>query len=266
MAGSLTRIWRWRCSTRCRLARSGGADLIFGPISGAHFNPAVTSSRAEARAHPREALALWQRRLPAARRNDAGACDVRAALLDANSDADRRCAMATRSRRRVQLVRPFSPVSGSTGRPSWCRAHGGLLVHRVDLICQSGGRHRAVADQHFSGIRPVDLPGFIAAGFCGARSAVLIAGCCAEAARARDDKGGPVMRRHDLSQSPAASRNTLAMIRQSGESPRSSVSQNPPGSGTAARTDQGVGISRAMRGTRLRRTRPADPKWSDESW
>ena len=25
---------------------------------------------------------------------------------------------------------------------------GGLLVHRVDVVCQSGSRHRAIPDQH----------------------------------------------------------------------------------------------------------------------
>jgi hypothetical protein len=44
--------------------------------------------------------------------------------------------------------------------------HGGPLVHLVDLVCKSRRRDR--------GIRPADLPGFIAAEFCGAVAAFML--------------------------------------------------------------------------------------------
>ena len=84
----------------------------------------------------------------------------------------------------------------------------------------------------FSGIRPVDLPGFIAAEFCGALLALLLMGWLLRAGRRGRTtcEGGSIMS-VTIYHNPACgtSRNTLAMIRQSGEEPEViEYLKNPP--------------------------------------
>ena len=73
----------------------------------------------------------------------------------------------------------------------------------------------------FSGIRPIDLPGFIAAQLLGAVSAMsLWHGCCAHGENRTAQNRGAAMK-VTIYHNPdcGTSRNTLAMIRQSGEEP-----------------------------------------------
>ena len=129
---------------------------ILGPISGAHFNPAVTLIFALKREleFARGAVLCRRANRGRHRRDDAGARDVRApARRRLAQDAHRRRAMAGRSGCRLRPGRDHSrrdqiqPSCGAlAGR---ALHHGGLLVHRVDVVCQSRSRHRAVAHQHF---------------------------------------------------------------------------------------------------------------------
>jgi len=53
----------------------------------------------------------------------------------------------------IRFNRPAIPwLVGFTSR--------GLLVHLVDILCQSGRRYRALADQYVSGIRPPIFPAY----------------------------------------------------------------------------------------------------------
>ena len=93
------------------------------------------------------------------RRHHHGARDVRAAAAGCVAEgANRRRAMAGRGRGRV---RPGCDDPGRhqvqpAGDPVAGRAlhHGGLLVHLVDVVCQSGRRHREIADQYVLGHSP----------------------------------------------------------------------------------------------------------------
>ena len=128
---------------------------ILGPISGAHFNPAVSLVFAlEGRTVAARCAALCRRaNRRRHRRNHGRACDVRAA-------ADRRLAkMRTGGAQwfaegvaAFGLVatilgrHPVQPPGGAVaGRPLH---HRGLLVHGLDVVCQSGRCDRAIADQH----------------------------------------------------------------------------------------------------------------------
>ena len=78
----------------------------------------------------------------------------------------------------------FNRAGGAVaGRPLH---HRRLLVHGLDLVCQSGGCHRAIDDQYVFGHSPADLPGFIAAELCGAVVALMLD----ELAAARGGRGG----------------------------------------------------------------------------
>ena len=128
---------------------------ILGPISGAHFNPAVTLIFALKRElTPREAVSYMAAQVAG---GIAGTM-LAHAMFDAAAarclaqGADRQRAMAGRGRRRLRPGRDHSRRDQvqHAGRPLAGRAlyYGGLLVYRVDLVCQSGRRHRTVADQH----------------------------------------------------------------------------------------------------------------------
>ena len=87
------------------------------------------------------------------RGDDFGACDVRAAIAGCLAqDPNRRRAMA---RGRCRRVRPGRDHFGrhpfqAAGDPLAGRAlhHGSLLVHVVDVVCQSRRCHRAIADEY----------------------------------------------------------------------------------------------------------------------
>ena len=123
----------------------------------------------------------------------------------------------------------------------------------------------------FSGIRPADLPGFIAAELerrrRGAGADELVAAsrrgrCC--------DQGGAIMS-VTIYHNPSCgtSRNTLAMIRQSGEAPEViEYLKNPPSRARLIELIRAMGISaRALlreKGTPYAELGLADPKWSDD--
>ena len=138
-----------------------GAILVvlircFGPISGAHFNPAVTLSlpaAARARRAPTRSPMSPRRSSGGDRRHLARARDVRPAGADAG---------------RARRARASANGSARSSRPSgWSRRssaacacaptavaprgralhHRRLLVHLLDLVRQPGGDHRARADR-----------------------------------------------------------------------------------------------------------------------
>ena len=53
--------------------------------------------------------------------------------------------------------------------------HRGLLVHRLDVVRQSGGDHRTRLSDTFAGIAPAGVGSFIVAQFAGALVAVPLA-------------------------------------------------------------------------------------------
>ena len=124
----------------------------------------------------------------------------------------------------------------------------------------------------FSGIRPADLPGFIAAELCGALVGLvlmnwLLRGSGEGAGRCQ---GGPIMS-VTIYHNPACgtSRNTLAMIRQSGEEPEViEYLKHPPDRARLVELIGALGISvRALlreKGTPYAELGLADPKWSDD--
>ena len=91
---------------------------------------------------------------------------------------DRAAAMGGGNRRRVRSrcdhiwMHSFPAV-----RDSLCgrTVHiGRILVHFLDVVRQSGGRDRRSFTDTFSGIRPLDLPGFILAEFAGVLLAAVL--------------------------------------------------------------------------------------------
>jgi hypothetical protein len=123
--------------------------LTFGPISGAHFNPAVSAAMALRRDLPARVAAIY----------------IGAQLLGG---------IAGVWIAHLMFELPLWQVSATvrTGPGQWfaeavatfghaigaalCRGslhHGGLLVHGVDVIRQSGGDHRAVAVRYIRGDR-----------------------------------------------------------------------------------------------------------------
>ena len=129
--------------------------LTLGPLSGAHFNPAVSLAfalRRELRwpdagsyiaaqiiggvigvwvAHLMFELPVWQ------------------VSLHARTGGR---AVARRIRRHVRAVADHPRMRGAQRRGNSLRGrslyYGGLLVHRLDVVCQSGRHHRALAVRH----------------------------------------------------------------------------------------------------------------------
>ena len=52
--------------------------------------------------------------------------------------------------------------------------HGGVLVHVVDVVREPRGDARARSDDTFAGIRPADVPGFVASQLAGAAIATAM--------------------------------------------------------------------------------------------
>jgi arsenate reductase len=122
----------------------------------------------------------------------------------------------------------------------------------------------------FSGIRPADLPGFIAAELCGAVVALIFMNWPLRGAGEVEDQGGPVMT-VTIYHNPACgtSRNTLAMIRQSGEEPEViEYLKTPPSRARLVELIGALGISPRdllrEKGTPYAELGLADPKWSDD--
>ena len=113
------------------------------------------------------------------RRNHDGACDVRAAAdRRLAENANRRRAMVCRGRRRVRPGRDHPrPASGSTA-PAVPWLVGLYITAAYWFTASTSFANPAVAiarsmTNTFSGIRPADLPGFIAAELCGAVVALI---------------------------------------------------------------------------------------------
>ena len=150
---------------------------IFAPVSGAHFNPAVSlvmllRGELDLPDDRRLCRRADRRRL---HRRGARASDVRPRSDPARIDrADRDRAMGRRVHRHVRpdrdhpRLRPLQARrGGDRGRPLH---HLGLLVHRLDLVRQSGGDHRAVARAIPSRHRPGAMRRASSSPSCSARS------------------------------------------------------------------------------------------------
>ena len=203
---------------------------VLGPISGAHFNPAVTLVFTGKRELPPQEAVLYvvaqiaggiagtmaahlMFALPVARLLDEGATGgaqwfaefVAAFGLVATILAG------------IRFQRDGGAVAG---RPLH---HGGLLVHRLDLVRQSGGRDRASLTNTFAGIRP-DGPARLhrrrALRRVRRHAVDELAARTTRSARPGQNRGDDPMS-VTIYHNPdcGTSRNTLAMIRQSGVEP-----------------------------------------------
>ena len=159
--------------------------LVFGPISGAHFNPVVTMSEA------------WQGNLPwkeaapyiavqivgRVRWRRGGARHVRfASVFCLHACAQRAGAMVERIRRHLRLDRGdhrlfAQPAVGHAVRGGRVY-HCGVLVHLVDLVCQSrrhtGARRHRYLCRHSSDRRSRLYSGAIG-GRSGGKCSILLA-------------------------------------------------------------------------------------------
>ena len=131
---------------------------VLGPISGAHFNPAVTLVFTGKRELPPQEAVLYV----VAQIAGGIAGTMAAHLMFALPVVD--FSMKTRTGGAqwfAEFVAAFGLVatilagirfqrdgSAVAGRPLH---HGGVLVHRLDLVRESGGRNRTFADEHVRG-------------------------------------------------------------------------------------------------------------------
>src|SRR3954471_21433090 len=149
--------------------------------------------------------------------------------------------------------------------------HGGLLVHGLHLICQSGRCYRALDDQYVFGHSPrrssrLHRGRTLRRG----RSVDLDELAAARGSRGDNDQGGPAMT-VTIYHNPACgtSRNSLAMIRGSGEEPEViEYLKTPPSRVRLVELIATLGIS-LLELLRQKRTPYAelglaDPKWSDD--
>ena len=129
--------------------------LTFGPISGAHFNPAVTVADAS-QGGPRVARRSRLRRCPDCRR---GTWCVGSPSHVSRAGIHAVAARAKRAGTDVQRVRGYVWTSlgdlGLFASPFGCRSlcdwrvhHGGVLVHGVHFICESCPHVCAVVVRH----------------------------------------------------------------------------------------------------------------------
>ena len=146
-----------------------------GPISGAHFNPAVSAVFALRREiAPATALAYAAAQIAGGVAGTLLAHAMFAEPLIQFSTHARTGggAMAVRSRRhlRARLHHPHDAPRPPRSRPDRGRAgdHRRLLVHRLDLVRQPRRDHRPLADRQLLGDRAARRPPFIAAQFAGA--------------------------------------------------------------------------------------------------
>jgi glycerol uptake facilitator-like aquaporin len=156
---------------------------IFGPISGAHFNPAVSLVFALKRElTPRDALAYVAAQIAG---GVAGTITAHAMfalpLLDASLKARTGGAQWL-----AESVAAFGLIATILGGIRFERAAvpwlvGLYITAAYWFTASTSFANPAVAiarslTNTFSGIRPVDLPGFIAAEFCGAIVALMLMG------------------------------------------------------------------------------------------
>ena len=154
---------------------------IFGPISGAHLNPAVTAAFALKREiAPRDAALYVIAQIAGGIAGTATAHLMFAApILEASATVRAGSGLWF-----SEAVAAFGLVSvilaGMRFEPRSLPWLVGLyisfrlLVHRLHLLRQPGCHGRALADGEFSGIRPIDAPAFIAAQFAGALAALAL--------------------------------------------------------------------------------------------
>ena len=172
---------RWRCSAiRCRPARSWWF-CILGPISGAHFNPAVSLVFAlKGELTPRDALGYVAAQVAG---GIAGTMVAHAMFALPLIDASLKMRTGGESRSSPRAVAAFGlvatiPVAGTGSTAQRCRGWSASTSRRP-----TGSRprprlpirrcHRALDDQYVFGHSPADLPGFIAAELCGAVVALI---------------------------------------------------------------------------------------------
>ena len=253
---------------------------ILGPISGAHFNPAVSLVFALKRElTPREALLLCRRRRsPAASPERCMAHAMFALpLLDASLKVRTGGAQWL-----AEGVAAFGLVATILAgirfnRPAVPWLVGLYITAAYWFTSSTSFANPAVAiarslTNTFSGIRPTDLPGFIAAELCGALVGADADGLAAAGGRrGRCNREGGSIMSVTIYHNPACgtSRNTLAMIRQSGEEPEViEYLKNPPSRARLIELIKAMGISaRALlreKGTPYAELGLADPKWSDD--
>ena len=130
---------------------------ILGPISGAHFNPAVTmvfALRRDIEANAALFVHRWAdrgRRMPdrfiAHAMFELPIIEVSATVRTGTGQWIAEVGGSLRSR----LYHPCRPSHfGRMQFPGWSDfTHGRLLVHRLDIVCQSSRRNRACPVEHF---------------------------------------------------------------------------------------------------------------------
>ena len=155
--------------------------LVFGPLSGAHFNPAVSLAFAL-----RDDLPWSRPRSTSPRKSSAAIAGVWTAHLmfdlpvwqisiTVRTGAGQWLAEAVATFGLLLTI--FGCVCAATGRravrgrPLY---HGGLLVHGVDVLRQSGRHRCALLSDTFAGIAPAGAPAFIVAQLAGALAAVVL--------------------------------------------------------------------------------------------
>ena len=161
-----------------RAPRSSRLILTFGPISGAHFNPAVTIADASQGGLAwREVPATSARRSCGARAWSVGSRTLmfgEPLFMLSPHVAQRPRADVQRVRRDASACWRSSGAVPGRRTDSRCRSQSrptsrGILVYRVDFVRKSGGRPRTRPDATRSPASPTDVPGFIVAQFAGAR-------------------------------------------------------------------------------------------------
>ena len=251
---------------------------ILGPISGAHFNPAVTLIFALKRElGSREALCYV-----AAQIAGGIAGTMLAHAMFALPLVDASLKMRTGGAQWLaEAVAAFGLVATilagiKFNRPAVPWLVGLYITAAYWFTASTSFANPAVAiarslTNTFSGIRPIDLPGFIAAELVGALAGLMLMGWLLRGRRRRRRcKGGSAMS-VTIYHNPACgtSRNTLAMIRQSGEEPEIiEYVKNPPNRARLVELIKAMGIPvRALlreKGTPYAELGLADPKWSDD--
>ena len=251
---------------------------ILGPISGAHFNPAVSLVFAlKGELTPRDALGYV-----AAQVAGGIAGTMMAHAMFALPLIDASLKMRTGGAQWfAEAVAAFGLLATILAGIRFNRAAvpwlvGLYITAAYWFTASTSFANPAVAiarsmTNTFSGIRPADLPGFIAAELCGAVVALIFMNWLLRGAgEAANDQGGPAMT-VTIYHNPACgtSRNTLAMIRQSGEEPEViEYLKTPPSRARLVELIKAMGISpRALlreKGTPYAELGLADPKWSDD--